>query len=198
MALGMSGSASGLLPTVVASSGGRTLPPGTTRTGRAPDGSKKTVSLEQALKMTPERLDRKGASANSGDGLATVLNREPLPTLCARDYRAPGKKSYADRGGGQKGEQLPFVAGGPLNGDWCEWHMGVPRGWTKLEPMKLGDFDRWLSGEGAADWDAEWPDVPRTGGDAKNRVQRITALGNAQVPACAALAWRTLMRRALN
>jgi hypothetical protein len=208
----MSGSASGLLPTVAASSGGRTLPPGTTRTGRAPDGSKKTVSLEQALKMTPERLDRqmlptltvhgnynrKGASANSGDGLATVLNREPLPTLCARDSRAPGKKSYADRGGGQKGEQLPFVAGGPLNPDWCEWHMGVPRGWTKLEPMAPEDFARWLAGDGSADWDAEWPDVPRTGGDAKNRVQRITALGNAQVPACAALAWRTLLRRALE
>jgi hypothetical protein len=116
LALGTSGSASGLLPTVVASGGGRTLPPGTTRTGRAPDGTKKTVSLEQALRMTPERLDRqmlptltvhgnynrKGASANSGDGLATALNREALPTLCARDYRAPGKKSYADRGGGGK------------------------------------------------------------------------------------------------
>jgi DNA (cytosine-5)-methyltransferase 1 len=132
----------------------------------------------------------------SGDGLATVLNREVLPTLCARDYRAPGKKSYADRGGGRKGEQLPFVAGGPLNGDWCEWHMGFPRGWTKLEPMRPEDFARWLAGEGHADWEAEWPDVSRTGGDAKNRVQRITALGNAQVPACAALAWRTLTQRA--
>ena len=211
VAHGTNENASGLLPTVVASSGGRTLPPGTTRTGRAPDGTKKTVSLEQALKMTPQRLgrqmvptltvhgnyNRKGASAKwrrtrhcSEPGGAADAVRPRLPIA--------GEEVVCGAWGGQKGEQLPFVAGGPLNGDWCEWHMGVPRGWTKLEPMAPENFKRWLDGEGSADWDCEWPDVPRTGGDARNRVQRITALGNAQVPACAALAWLTLTERAFG
>jgi hypothetical protein len=75
--------------------------------------------------------NRKGASATSGDGLATAIAK--LPTLCARDYRHPGR-SRLERTGGKHGEVLPQVVGGPLNPTWCEWFMGFPLGWTELSP----------------------------------------------------------------
>ena len=51
-------------------------------------------------------------------------------TLSARDYRYPNRKPFADRGGGQKGEQLPNQVNGPLAPAWCEIFMGFPLGWT--------------------------------------------------------------------
>lgn len=55
------------------------------------------------------------------------------PTPAARDYRYPNARTYSERGGGKKGEQLPNVIGGPLNPTWVEWLMGFPAGWTALE-----------------------------------------------------------------
>lgn len=83
----------------------------------------------------------KGASATSGDGLATVLKRM-LPTLVARDYKHPGR-SRMDRTGGTHGECLPQEIGGPLNPDWCEWFMGWPVGWTESKPLEMGKFQEW-------------------------------------------------------
>jgi len=73
--------------------------------------------------------NRKGASPTSGDGLATAILK--MPTLCARDYRSPGR-SRLERTGGSQGEVLPQAVGGPLNPTWCEWFMGFPQGWTEL------------------------------------------------------------------
>jgi hypothetical protein len=57
-----------------------------------------------------------------------------LPTPAARDYRYPNARSYKDRGGGKKGEQLPNVIGGPLNPEFVEWLLGYETGWTDCEP----------------------------------------------------------------
>lgn len=73
--------------------------------------------------------NRKGSSPTSGDGLATAILK--MPTLCARDYRHPGRSRW-ERTGGSQGEVLPQVVGGPLNPTWCEWFMGFPRGWSEL------------------------------------------------------------------
>ena len=78
--------------------------------------------------------NRKGASATSGDGLATALKK--MPTLVAMDYRSPGR-SRMERTGGKQGEVLPQVVGGPLNPMWCEWFMGFPPGWTELKPLAM-------------------------------------------------------------
>jgi hypothetical protein len=59
------------------------------------------------------------------------------PTPAARDYRHPNAKSYAERGGGSKGEQLPNAVGGALNPTWVEWLMGWPLGWTDLKPLEM-------------------------------------------------------------
>lgn len=48
-------------------------------------------------------------------------------------------------------------------------------------------------------WGSDWEkDVPRTAKNIKNRVSRIAALGNGQVPLCAATAWRILYERIME
>lgn len=97
------------------------------------------LCLDGALAEYSETWPRAGMTRNG-----TAYRRRPfapltrgtgsglLPTLAARDYRHPNAKSYAERGGGKKGEQLPNVIGGPLNPAWAEWFMGFPAGWTAL------------------------------------------------------------------
>ena len=74
--------------------------------------------------------NRKGASATSGDGLATAVLKCATPT--ARDWRS-GKASQAthDRNSRPLSEQI----GGSLNPTWVEWLMGWPLGWTDLKPL---------------------------------------------------------------
>jgi len=85
--------------------------------------------------------NRKGASKNSGDGLATAVKMYPTPA--ARDYRSPNSKPFSERGGGTKGEQLPNAIGGQLNPDWVEWLMGWPVGWSSLGPLSQTAFHEW-------------------------------------------------------
>jgi len=84
--------------------------------------------------------NKKGASATSGDGLATVVKK--MATLCARDYRGSGR-SRLERTGSKAGDCLPQQIGGPLNADWCEWYMGFPVGWTELKPLEMHRFLAW-------------------------------------------------------
>jgi hypothetical protein len=133
------GNESGLLPTLLVPNGGRSVKHVTEWRGRSAyhNGKKVQVSLHAALQMLPTltvcgNYNRKGASKTSGDGLATALAK--MPTLCARDYRSPGR-SRMERTGGTHGECLPQVIGGPLNPTWCEWFMGFPLGWTELQPL---------------------------------------------------------------
>jgi len=97
--------------------------------------------------------NRKGASKNSGDGLATAVKR--LPTLQARDWK-DGTNPRPHR---RHSESLPVVLnsaavtepeqlGGTLNPDWCEWFMGWPIGWTASEPLETDRFRQWLLGHG--------------------------------------------------
>lgn len=82
--------------------------------------------------------NRKGASKNSGDGLATAV-KKLLPTLCARDYRfgaRPGRSAKM-RESSARGLDLPSelrcldwnVAVHPAG---AETFMGYPAGWTEL------------------------------------------------------------------
>lgn len=84
--------------------------------------------------------NRKGASKTSGDGLHTIL-----ATLCARDYKHPGR-SRLERTGSKAGDPLPQQVGGPLNPTWCEWFMNFPMGWTSMEAMGDGLFSGWEYG----------------------------------------------------
>jgi len=70
--------------------------------------------------------NRKGASAKSGDGLATAVAMWPTPT--GQDASNNAGNSQYER------NSLPLNAvGGALNPTWVEWLMGYPSGWTDLE-----------------------------------------------------------------
>jgi len=75
---------------------------------------------------------------------------------------------------------------GRLNPDWVEWLMGWPIGWTSFKPLARIDWPDW-----AVD-PADTGETPRTTTVKTNRVDRLKAIGNGQVPACAAMAWNIL------
>ncbi len=82
-----------------------------------------------ALLARRERIKAQGINGN-GFGLTLGNAVKIWPTPASRDYRHPNAKSYAERGGGKKGEQLPNAVGGSLNPTWVEWLMAWPLGWT--------------------------------------------------------------------
>jgi hypothetical protein len=75
-------------------------------------------------------------------------------------------------------------AGGQLNPDFVEWLMGIPQGWTSLEPLPPEHWQRWLTEDHWAN--GEWPGVPRVATGVKDRVNRLKMCGNGIVPAQAA------------
>ncbi len=125
-----------LLPTLLASSGGRTLPLGTTITGMAPDGKKRTVGLDQAIKMLPTLTasDATGGSGTSPNRKGGPNLRTMLPTLCATDYKLPFNEEGYQRASQERSrplrDTLPHTTGHRLTPGFCEWWMGFPLGGT--------------------------------------------------------------------
>ena len=80
-----------------------------------------TKNLSNDVRMWPTpnicgNYNRKGASASSGDGLATAVML-PTPT----SDRWDGLQSHGKN-----------VVSGQLNADWVELLVGLPRGWTRI------------------------------------------------------------------
>jgi len=84
------------------------------------------------------------------------------------------------------------------NADGCGKAMGdaVCRGLQKPEPQPLQEWpeNRTIVGafSSGSGWWATEPDVGRVANGVAHRVDRLKAIGNGQVPQCAALAWRIL------
>ncbi len=95
-----------------------------------------------------------GRSPGRTTSLTGQVNMKMWPTPAARDFRHPNAKSFEERGGGKKGEQLPNSVGGPLNPTWVEWLMGWPLGWsapvapTESGASGTGRFHEWLQQHG--------------------------------------------------
>lgn len=82
---------------------------------------------------------------------------------------------------------------GQLNPSWMEWLMGWPSGWTGETPLSSEQVRAWRERAASeALWDEEPLDVPRTGRGIPNRTARLKAVGNGQVPSCAARAYQIL------
>lgn len=160
-------------------------------------------TLDHMAPKTPKALEkemtvtRKGRTNVSnlrdqvtwGRTFAEATDR--LPTPMSRDWKDTG------RGASEKSRNTPGLAthaGGQLSPQWVELLMGFPIGSTALEPMDKEVMERWLQ----TDFPTEWSTgefergVPRTCQKLPKRKERLTGLGNAQVPQCMVLAWGLL------
>jgi len=87
--------------------------------------------------------NRKGASATSGDGLATWA-KKMFPTVTRSDGTGGPRKTI--RKDGRVPNDLRSVVclldppGGPLNPPWVEWLMGWPMGHTELRHSATAKF----------------------------------------------------------
>lgn len=151
------------------------------------------VNLRTAVSIpTPTvhgNYNRAGASPTSGNGLATFVSLFPTPTCNdAKNSTLPPSQKHRDGMAGyliRSGEP----SGWQLNPDWVEWMMNWPIGWSSLEPMPALDWPT---------WEREPVDVPRVETGIAARVDRLKCIGNGQVPACAAEAWRQLHKRLME
>jgi len=119
----------------------------------------------------------------SGNGGKRPKYADIYPTPTQRDWRSGKGKTQKERGR-SAGPSLSESCHGRLNPDWVEWLMGWPIGWSDLKPLTEL---RWL--DPSID---PHPDIPRTTDVKTNRVSRLKAIGNGQVPLCAAKAWAFL------
>ena len=164
--------------------GGRGSPPGTSPTGKTPDGGKRQIGLEQqareSLWPTPTALDHKGSgvSGELRDRLDYAIERG-----ATKSFPTPDVGAAKGRGVDSAGERSRL--GGSLNAGFVEWLMGVPLGWSALDG-ELREHEGWAE---------EWPDVPRVTTECPDRVDRLRLLGNGVLPATAAKAWTVLTER---
>jgi hypothetical protein len=113
--------------------------------------------------------NRKGASATSGDGLATAVKNWPTPTaslgtkggrvtprksreggtlieaVSSRTFATPTARDWrsgkASKATMERNSRpLSEQIGGSLNPLWVEWLMGWPLGWTDLKPLATDRF----------------------------------------------------------
>ena len=118
-------------------------------------------------------VSEKTASKNSRP-LREVVLRVPTPTIKGLDSGSGAREALDNAG-------LPELKSHALNPDWEEWLMGWPVGWSSLEPLPRDEI---------LPFDPE-PNIPRVLPGSANS-NRLRVIGNGQVPACAALAFKIL------
>jgi hypothetical protein len=106
------------------------------------DGTSSNLGLAASVLMWPTPTvcgnhNRKGASATSGDGLATAVN---FATPMARMWKDNGTSPSELARNSATLATLATQAGGPLNPSWVEWLMGWPIGHTDLKQSATGKF----------------------------------------------------------
>jgi len=176
--------ATGMWPTPTASAGG---PEPEGRTGR-----KLATVVAKWPTLTAQDAKNNGSpSQMQRNSLPLNAKVKMLPTPRSEDSQcAGGHRGRDDTLYGMVCKPKSGKTGSPgqLNPTWVELLMGWPENWTCLDPLQC----RW---NGQETWPEDWEDgVPRIATGVKDRVSRLKAIGNGQVPAVAALAWRELSR----
>ena len=102
-----------------------------------------------------------------------------------------GFKRTSQTTGTQYGAKLTdaveLVNGGSLSPDWVSWLMGLPVGWTSLEPLPREEYLDWFHAQQDGTWWQEERGLPRVATGIKDRVNRLKCLGNGIVPASLSL-----------
>ena len=105
------GNGSRLWQTPTVPNGGRKISDDMTPTGRTPDGKKRTVGLENQVKMVERNIWPTPTASDAEHGGGYYKRGNPHLTTCAREDGNIGQ----------------------LNPEWVEWLMGYPIGWTELD-----------------------------------------------------------------
>jgi hypothetical protein len=79
--------------------------------------------------------NRKGASKNSGDGLATAVKNCPTPRTAGMCGGTGSWELLNKNTSTEEARLMGAGNGGKLNPTWVEWLMGWPLGWTDLKPL---------------------------------------------------------------
>ena len=169
----------------------------TARPGRKnPNNLRDQVSVEEGTRLWPTP-----ASRDHKDGDAHSCQNVPVNGLLVREvHLLPTPSSGGDSGGphGIRGgswakeklvetfgeEDAVAMSGGSLNPDWVSWLMGLPVGWTSLEPLSREEYLDWFHAQQNGTWWQEERGLPRVAQGVKDRVGRLKALGNGIVPLC--------------
>jgi hypothetical protein len=114
----------------------------------------------------------------------------PMPCATMSKGSSPAaltKKDGKDRTNDRLDHFVGDTVTARLNPDWVESYLMLwPRGWTALKPLS---DDAWYSMQPHD----EPEDLPRVTANCPNRATRLKAIGNGQVPLCAATAWSLLV-----
>ena len=139
--------------------------PGISKTGTNPDGTTKTRNDQLARRVYPTPTSSAGGPEPEGK------TGRKLTTVIMNNHE-------------QDNDAIKTTVG-QLNPDWVEFLMNWPIKWTSLSPIKL-DWRTWYTDP------ADTGEIPRVATGIKNRVNRLKAIGNGQVPAAMVLAWKIL------
>ena len=122
------------------------------------DGGYRNLNDEAALWPTPVASDSERQSPTYPRGNQTPLGaarREHRPVVTL--LRRPGPETLEHQPNlllesvHPTALELALRNGGLLNPRWVEWLMGLPIGWTSLEPLEMGSYQQWCEsfcGEG--------------------------------------------------
>lgn len=121
----------------------------------------------------PRKVNQNGKDGSVG--LGRLVKMWPTPTAHnAKETNAPSEHT-------RNTPTLTAQAGGKLNTEWVEWLMGWPKGWTDITKVLVDEDFSWQK-----------ETSPRTITNCDFWPHRVKALGNGQVPICAAYAFNYL------
>ena len=138
-----------------------------------------SVSLPDFVNRWPTPTGR-----DHKDGDAHSCQNVPVNGLLGREvHMLPTPSSGGDSGG----DDLVTAVDGSLSPDWVSWLMGLPVGWTSLEPLPREEYLDWFHAQLDGTWWREETGLPRVATGIKDRVNRLKCLGNGIVPASLSL-----------
>lgn len=162
-------------------------------------------TLHSAVKLWPTpNIARRGCESAASKARRPNSGGVDLQTA----VRYPLNEQALSGGSATQQTKVP-----PLNPEWVELLMGWPRNWTCVDPISPLECERWLIGFQSSDalhplpqvspryGEAAWRGdtweigVARVAAGVKHRLDRLSAIGDGQVPAVVAAAWRMLEER---
>ena len=166
---------------------------------RHADGKVATPPLALAAKLwaTPRVDDSKNnGSASQQERHGPALNVQIKQMLPTPSSGGESGGPHGIRGGSWAKEKLVetfgeedavAMSGGSLSPDWVEWLMGIPLGWSSMQPLSSDEYLYWFHAQQDGTWWQEERGLPRVATGIKDRVNRLKCLGNGIVPASLSL-----------